>query len=206
MDFTTNWFEGVRPTWEALIPSFRPHKILEIGSFEGRATTWLIAQCSLWGHAEIHCIDTWAGGIEHRQGGAYGCDMEQVQQRFRRNVAEAQKSASLASTIVIHQMTSDRALVKLLQEGHRETFDMVYIDGSHSAADVLSDAVLSFQLLKNGGLMIFDDYAWIGDPRLPIDHFEIPKPAIDAFVNIYRRKFNLIAAPCLQVYVQKSAY
>ena len=37
-------------------------------------------------------------------------------------------------------------------------FDLIYIDASHYAPDVLSDAVLAFKLLKPGGILIFDDY------------------------------------------------
>lgn len=205
MEFTTNWFEGVRPVWEALLPRLKPLKVLEIGAFEGRATTWLIAHLSAWGAPEIHCIDTWAGGVEHQQGGAYATDMVHVEQRFHRNVAEAQSQSDSPCEVIVHKMSSDAAMLHLLASGLGEYFDLIYVDGSHQASDVLSDAVLGFKLLKVGGMIIFDDYAWIGDPRGVVDHYEIPKPAIDAFVNLYRRKLSLILAPCLQVYVQKTA-
>jgi len=50
-------------------------------------------------------------------------------------------------------------------------YDIVYIDGSHVANDVLQDAVLVWQLVKVGGFMIFDDYPFtfpqkLGIPRL----------------------------------------
>ena len=48
------------------------------------------------------------------------------------------------------------ALAKLGVE--RRQFDLAYIDGSHLAADVYSDAVLTWPLIVRGGLMIFDDY------------------------------------------------
>ena len=35
--------------------------------------------------------------------------------------------------------------------------DVAYIDGSHRACDVLTDAVLSWPLLKVGGMIVFDD-------------------------------------------------
>ncbi len=41
-----------------------------------------------------------------------------------------------------------------------QVFDVVYVDASHMAGDVLSDAVLAWKLLAPGGIMIFDDYAW----------------------------------------------
>ena len=32
--------------------------------------------------------------------------------------------------------------------------------GSHSARDVLSDGIMCWELLRRGGVMVFDDYAW----------------------------------------------
>ncbi|MCM8831198.1 MAG: class I SAM-dependent methyltransferase [Candidatus Omnitrophica bacterium] len=32
--------------------------------------------------------------------------------------------------------------------------------GNHNAPSVLMDAVLCWPLLKNGGILIFDDYLW----------------------------------------------
>mmetsp|Transcript_28592 Transcript_28592/g.83687 ORF Transcript_28592/g.83687 Transcript_28592/m.83687 type:complete len:131 (-) Transcript_28592:330-722(-) len=50
-------------------------------------------------------------------------------------------------------------LTSLLVAGAEESFDFVYVDGGHSPADVLSDAVLAFPLLRVGGVLVFDDYA-----------------------------------------------
>src|SRR5262245_23785389 len=52
------------------------------------------------------------------------------------------------------------------------------IDGSHRAADVYVDAMLTWPLMARGGLVIFDDYLWdnLEGPS------EIPKPGIDAFL------------------------
>jgi len=48
----------------------------------------------------------------------------------------------------------------MLRDLPHDHFDYISIDGSHEAADVLSDAVLSWPLLKTGGLICFDDYEW----------------------------------------------
>jgi predicted O-methyltransferase YrrM len=74
---------------------------------------------------------------------------------------------------------SDEGLMRLLQE-KQEPFDFIYVDGSHMAFDVLGDLILSFKLLKIGGLCICDDYLWEGqsDPR------HTPKMAVDSFTSI----------------------
>ena len=43
---------------------------------------------------------------------------------------------------------------------NRERFDLIYVDASHLALDVVVDASLSWQLLCGGGVVIFDDYRW----------------------------------------------
>jgi predicted O-methyltransferase YrrM len=70
-----------------------------------------------------------------------------------------------------------------------EMFDIVYVDGSHRACHALRDIVISFELLKDGGLMIIDDYAWKAYPDDPMLN---PGPAIDAFLTIYAPRINLL--------------
>ena len=66
-------------------------------------------------------------------------------------------------------------------------FDVASVDGSHVARDVLTDAVLTWPLLKSGGLLIFDDYGWNHPDRL-----QQPRPAIDAFVDLFAPELELI--------------
>lgn len=193
----------MRPVWEIIIPQVKPLKILEVGAYEGRSTTWLIEKCSQWGTPEIHCIDTWEGGLEHQESGAYAAEMSAVEMRFRANIDSAVRLQACSPKVVVHKGYSFHMMTQLIAGGKQEYFDLVYIDGSHQAPDVLEDAVLGFRLLRKGGLIIFDDYAWVGDPRVPIDHYSIPKPSIDAFVNIFRRRIRLVPAGGLQVYAQK---
>jgi len=40
----------------------------------------------------------------------------------------------------------------------KEFLDFIYIDGSHMSIHVLEDAVNAFYYLKDGGIIIFDDY------------------------------------------------
>ena len=76
---------------------------------------------------------------------------------------------------------------------------MIYIDASHYAVDVVTDAVLSFKLLKAGGILIFDDYLWAGDENI----IYYPKIAIDSFTNIFSKHIKLIPAPLNQIYAVK---
>ena len=150
--------------------------------------------CSCWHPLEIHCVDTWHGGIDHQAGGAYEADMEAVEQRFRRNAQEAARSLPHGVDLRLHKMISADGLVNFRYQGYAGSFDLVYVDGSHLAADVLQDAVLSFRLLRSGGLLIFDDYLWIDDPGAPVNSYAIFKVVIDAVINLYRSRLKLLPA------------
>ena len=80
-----------------------------------------------------------------------------------------------------------------------QSYDIIYVDGSHNADDVLEDAVLSWRLLKDGGLLIFDDYE-TPNPFVPPQGK--PKITIAAFVRCYRRELKIIHRG-YQVIVQK---
>ena len=200
-EFTQNWFDLLaRGAWEHLIPQVNPHKVLEVGSFEGASACFLIQRLGKHHDLELHCVDTWEGGVEHQSG---GFDMSAVEARFRKNVELAKAGISHPLTLVTHKGPSDLCLANLLGQGKRNYFDFVYIDGSHQAPDVLCDAVLGFRLLKAGGVMAFDDYLWSEDLPQGKDPLRCPKPAIDAFVNLNFRKLNVLPAPLYQLYIQK---
>jgi predicted O-methyltransferase YrrM len=200
-EYTNNWFEQSRWFWDRVIPELAPRRIVEIGSYEGRSTCYLIESCGQTRPIEIHCIDTWEGGAEHDKDA-----MREVEARFHRNIARAERRAEHVPTVVTHKSPSSAALAELIAVDVPGSFDLVYVDGSHQAPDVLADAVLSFQLLRVGGMMIFDDYLWSMEPAGHEDSLNMPKPAIDAFVNIYQRKIRLLrGAPLHQLYAIKTS-
>jgi predicted O-methyltransferase YrrM len=205
-EFTNDWFSMNIPIWDKLVPNLKPARLLEIGSFEGRSTCYLIEKCAAIQPIEIHCVDSWQGGIEHQAGGFVATQMGEVEQRFERNVAFAQKRVRNPARIIKHKKLSHLALAEILAEEKTAAYDFVYVDGSHQAPDVLADCVLSFHLLKPGGLMIFDDYLWSMEQPGRQDPLNMPKPAIDAFLNIFQRKMRIIAgAPIHQIYATKLA-
>ena len=196
--FSNDWFEvTARLVWDGVVPRIRPAAVLEIGSFEGASACYLINQCEA--DLELHCIDTWEGGAEHKR---VGLDMTAVEHRFRQNTSLAASRSAHLIKIFPHKGRSDDELAALITAGFREHFDMIYIDGSHFAHDVLSDAVLSFPLLKVGGHVFFDDYLWLGIGG-GLDPLNGPKPGVDAFLNIFHHKMRLIWSPNAQVVARK---
>jgi len=180
--FTKDWFNWAPAVWEQLIPLLPgeagKRSFMEIGSFEGRSAVW-IAENMMQKGDELFCIDTWEGGEEHGEE-----NMGDVEKRFDYNRSLALTGRDIS--ILKFQGTSTRWLAHAIKE--EEELDFIYIDGSHTAPDVLTDACMAWPLLKPKGIMVFDDYMW-GSPR---DILHRPKPAIDAFCNIFAEEAEIV--------------
>lgn len=201
-DFRADWFSRDSKAWDLWIGQLRPKRILEIGSFEGRSACYVIEKCSQWHDLEVHCVDTWGGGVEHV---SRGVAMSEVEARFDKNLDLAMTNAPNKVQLHKTKNLSHLALGVLLGEKKYGYFDLIYIDGSHQASDVLTDAVMSFQLLRPGGIMVFDDYLWHTEKAGQQDLLNMPKPAVDAFTSIFQRKIRILELPIRQVYVVKQS-
>jgi hypothetical protein len=77
-----------------------------------------------------------------------------------------------------------------------DSFEIIYIDGSHRGDDVLIDAVLAWPLLRQGGTLIFDDYRWhtgqVAADSLVLPAELRPKEAIDTFVTLFRDQLTIV--------------
>jgi predicted O-methyltransferase YrrM len=198
--FAADWVSRHAPVWAQMIERLRPTRILEIGSFEGRSTCFFVEHCSRNGPVKIYCIDTWRGGLEHDPG-----EMPEVEHRFEHNVRIASERA--ASIVEVKKMKGQSLqILSELIALKEHPFDLIYIDGSHQAPDVLTDSILAFHLLRVGGTMIFDDYLWSMEADGKQDPLNMPKPAIDAFINLFQRKLKVIVdLPIYQLHVEKLA-
>jgi len=190
--YTKDWFGWAPRVWEQLIPHLPARKnFLEIGSFEGRSAVWTIENMMEDG-GEIICIDTWEGGAEHTPE-----DMAGTEERFHQNITLVRKKFPNRA-VVSFKSTSVEALGASI--AHKKQFDFIYIDGSHLAKDVLTDACMAWPLLKRGGFMVFDDYLW--KPQ-GFTLLQRPKVAIDTFVNMFEDEL-IVAHSGYQLVVRKA--
>ena len=201
--FTADWFEKTaRPVWDQFIPDLPAGRVLEVGSYEGASACYLIEQLGARAPLEIHCVDPWEGTANFA---GTDVDMSEVEARFRRNTGLLVERSRHPVTLEIHKGLSRMVLARLLTQKGQGYFDLVYIDGSHEAPDVLADAVLGFALLRRHGIMVFDDYLWRGGDANFNNPAQCPKLAIDAFINCNFSKVRMVCAPLYQIYLQKIA-
>ena len=178
--FQADWFSPNIPVWEKMLAEFKdkPYlRFLEIGTFEGQSAIWAINNILTHPSSKIVCIDTFEGSDEHP---GMGIDISAIEATFRHNIQMAKGE----NRIKIKKGYSQAVLRTL----PFTSFDFAYIDGSHLAADVLTDAVLTFPLLKKGGILAFDDYHWDMDPN-PLRR---PQIAIKAFLKVFKGQYKTL--------------
>lgn len=176
--FTSDWFTTRLPPWKAALAPYVGHSglsYLEIGTFEGRSLFWMLDQVLTAADARATAIDLFDG--------PYAAT-------YRKNL-EASGCAGKVTTLTGYSQVRLRGLPL-------DSFDVIYIDGSHVPFDVLTDAVLCWGLLRADGLMIFDDYAnlalghdYQGDLQ-PTGELWYPRQAIDPFVQCLAGRCQVI--------------
>ena len=149
-----------------------PARGLEIGSFEGRSALWFCANILTHAEARLTCIDTFGGSAEHST-----LDLTNLLQLFQTN------TDSVKDRIRTQIGKSADILPRLT-----DTYDFIYVDGSHDPRDVCLDGILAWSLLKPGGVMIFDDYLW--GAHLPAH--QRPRVGIEAFLAVHAGQFAVI--------------
>jgi len=158
--------------WLSIIPldhfSTRPIKYLEIGRGENVLST--IDTYASHPDSIAVCIDLWQ-------------EEENTYKTFLNNIEESGKE-----NITVHRGYS----YKIVPTLENESFDIIYIDGSHEPECVLEDAVLSFRKLKTGGVMIFNGY-----------YLDITRKCVDGFLSVYDTKINKLGFKNSQIFIQK---
>jgi len=156
---------------------------LEVGSYEGASAAWFMRNILTDPTSELICVDTWRGG-----GSMPVFEDDSILNKFLANTRPW-----MANVHYIRQQSS-MALVK----AKVDSVDFAFIDGSHTAPDVLTDSVLVWRLVKPGGVIIWDDFEWVGDP----DPRHCPKMGILSFLDCFAEGYRFLGTE-YQVAIEK---
>jgi predicted O-methyltransferase YrrM len=186
-EFTSNWFKGNEQRWLLALRPFKGRALdyLEVGSHEGRSAIFIAEQ---FPDAKITCVDLWQPSDESALVG------QEAKQRFDRNI-EAFRSR-------LRSFEGRSGIVLETLRAQDESFDVIYIDGAHDRASVFVDSALAWQLLRVGGVLIWDDYLW--KRRSGGDSRDRPQEAIDTFLQAFSTAYSEIEKSTRQVIVRKS--
>jgi len=151
--FTNDWFDSHEPHWQQRFLPWAGTKeslnILEIGSYEGRSACWFLDNLMQHPASRLTCVDPWISRDgTHR----WASDMDEVYQRFLGNIAASGKGDQVSVRRGDFQAIADQ-----LPE---RSFDLVYVDGDHAEDVVYADTLSAYRLVRDGGLIVWDDYFW----------------------------------------------
>lgn len=171
--FSKDMFDDRIPVWSRVLGPFKGRAdlgYLEVGVFEGKSVVWMLENILTDPSSHVTAVDIFPG---------------ELKSTFLRNVELAGRTEAVTA---IEGLSSVELRKLPLQD-----YDIIYIDGSHTADDVLADAVLAWGLLKPGGVMIFDDFLWVGRGGGNLLPEELrPALGVSSFIAAYRNEIEVL--------------
>ena len=140
-------------------------KVLEIGVYTGISLINIINNIP---NSIGIGVDMWSSYTENNL--LENMNNLEIEKSFYKNI----KISGLEDRITGIKMKSTMALLNYIRKN--ETFDFIYVDGSHLLLDCYSDLVLSWEILETGGILAIDDYYYkkeeiINSPFEAVNHF-----------------------------------
>lgn len=170
--------------WFQIFRDFRPRTALEIGVYRGQTLTlWEMLsntiglQTEVWGLSPLTSASDSVS--EYDTSIDYEKDLIQNYERF-----------GLGRPRVFRQLSTSQAAKAFVLS---RTWDLVYVDGSHDEADVLSDVNLARQALDSQGILVMDDaslFSPFKPPRFAFAGHEGPSSV--AISSTHMQGFSLI--------------
>lgn len=176
--------------WEVWLSHLRGKENLigiELGTFRGASAQWMLQNVFTHPSSTYYCVDTFEGSAEHKVN-SIDCSENESFTRHRLK--------DFKNCLILREFSNAFLLSKATSM--QSSADFIYVDAAHDSMNVLRDGVLSFEMLKSGGIMIFDDYSWREMPR-EIDN---PRMGIDSFLSSYADAIEVVAKRS-QVVVRK---
>ena len=172
--------------------------ILEIGTFAG---TSVIKFLEILPNSKAVVIDKWENYEEHN----YGISNSNNQETNMSNIEENNIEKIFYENITAMNMESRLKIFKgnsfdillSLMTVHKFSFEFIYVDGSHTLLDSYADILLSFNLLKKGGVIGIDDYLYNKENLL-----ESPFKGVNTFIEKYNKEIKVLSKG-YRVFIEK---
>lgn len=181
-----NWFDGQKYNFENNLATLKGKpdlKFLQIGVYTGDASEWLLTNILTDLSSTLLDVDTWEGSDEREH---EDMDFNEVYEFYKKRMEPYPNVRSVRNS-------SENFL-----RSNKTEWDFIYIDGDHTEKAVYADAIGAWSLLKNGGILAFDDYLWGQDKHPSLR----PMLAIDRFLKEKQGKYEILSKD-YQVWIQK---
>lgn len=120
--------------------------IVEIGAYLGKSTAYLATGSVLGRGAPVFSLDPW--NLAGNAGGRFGFNAPDVLKRYL---------AQLESVGLLERVTPIRTFARDMARHWVRRIGLLYVDGSHTKADVREDWDLWSPFLVRGAVVAFDD-------------------------------------------------
>src|SRR5574343_9833 len=182
--------EYLKPNIERILslPNFDVNTVVELGVFQGyftfNMTHMMAPNKPNYTHYAIDPFDTSEDLDRETIANALDCFEDNLQ------------NSEYSDHIKFIRVTSHGGLYFLKERCVQA--DLIYIDGSHMASDVLQDLVLSWNILNKGGVILCDDSggSWMYADKngyKPVQ--KSPRLAVENFIQCFWDKIEIIDLP-----------
>jgi len=155
-------------------------QIVEIGVYEGASTCFWSDFYLNHPDSRLISIDPFTGSEEHHAEPEKYPELANLELIARGNIA---KSTNAAKIEVLKGFSQFIYPELCLRHGAEPWIDVLYVDGAHDPTSVARDTVLYVPMVKQGGLIIFDDYGH-PDVKRGVDN------ALNAFASAEKAIFT----------------
>lgn len=124
--------------------------VVEIGSWQGRSSTFLARAVKESGNGKFYAIDHFGGNVGKEEFYAINGSLSSLKDSFIENLSRF----GLIDTVNLLDMVNTQAYEKI--KGKKIRF--LFIDGDHTKDGVKKDIELFFPQLEKGSIVVFDDY------------------------------------------------
>ena len=164
--FSNRWFLNNFELFNFFLPKNKNKNFnyLEVGCFEGLSSFYILSE---YKNVNAFLLDIWS---TPKNSELSQINFELVESNFDKNLFEF--------NFVKMKGDSVSSMKKLFNQ--KKSFDFIYIDGSHNGEDILSDAIEAFKILKDDGLIFFDDFLQHDENR-NIQSYQ----GIEKFLDLY---------------------
>lgn len=152
----------------------KKNKILEIGCFEGLSSVFFADNFIDNQYSSLTCVDPFLT-TDYNDHASLLQNNEEL--NFDFNISNCKNSEK----ITVHKITSDKFF-----ENNNQTYNFIYIDGSHDIEFIKRDMENSFNVLEKDGIMWMDDYE--GGDGIQI------KNTMNNFLIKYNEQYDFIHA------------
>jgi predicted O-methyltransferase YrrM len=166
--------------------------ILEIGTYAGTSTVEML---KLVPAATAITVDRWEDYDEFGNPVLGEIGSRKIMEIYNENMV----AGGVADRVRAVRGDSAEKLIELIRKGYH--FDFIYVDGSHKCLDCYADMVLSWPLLKRGGIMAVDDVLFMAEKK-GADPLAVPYAGVEYFVEKYKGQYEIVHSG-YRIYLRK---